>query len=178
MENLKSFVDSWHELVYGKADPRVRDKFMMGTPLPTIGLCAFYLFMIKYAMPKWMEDRKPFKVRPALWLCNFWHLIASAYFFYRAASLGWLIHYNFRCEPLDTSNSETALAIVEVCWSFFLFKFSYMMESVIHVLGKRYELITPYHIVHHSTLPLTVWFIANYSPGGHATFFGLINPGE
>lgn len=177
MFTFEELVVKWQDLFYYQADARIRDKPLMGSPLPCLIICLSYLFVIKWLLPKWMEDRKPFYTRKALWLCNFWHLIASAYFFYRASIVAWL-KYNWRCEPLDTSTSPEAMAVVELCWQFFLFKFSYMMESVIHVLGKRYELVTKYHIVHHFTLPMTVWFITNYLPGGHATFFGWINPGE
>lgn len=43
------------------------------------------------------------------------------------------------------------------------------------MLGKKYVLVSKYHVFHHATLPILIWVVANYMPGGQATFFALVN---
>lgn len=31
------------------------------------------------------------------------------------------------------------------------------------------------HVIHHGIMPLSVWFGVKFTPGGHSTFFGLLN---
>lgn len=62
-----------------------------------------------------------------------------------------------------------------MCYSFLFVKLTYMLETVVFMLGKKYTLVSKYHVTHHSTLPLFVWLGVNYFPGGHATFFVLAN---
>lgn len=178
MFSLENATASWNDLFYAKADPRIRDNLFMGSPLPTLIICLSYLFVVKSVLPNFMENRKPFNTRRVMLANNLWLFLASIYFFYQASTLAWLATYSWRCEPLDTSTSSSSMAIVNLCWRFFLFKFTYMSETFIHLLGKRDDFVTKYHVVHHFTLPMTCWIITNYLPGGHATFFGWLNPGE
>lgn len=62
-----------------------------------------------------------------------------------------------------------------MCYSFLFVKLTYMLETVVFMLGKKYTLVSKYHVTHHSTLPIFVWLGVNYFPGGHATFFVLAN---
>lgn len=63
-----------------------------------------------------------------------------------------------------------------MCYAFLMLKFTYMLETVIFMLGKKDFLVSKYHVTHHSTLPLFVWFGVNYCPGGHGkyTYWGSL----
>ena len=43
------------------------------------------------------------------------------------------------------------------------------------VLRKKFNHISLLHVVHHGILPISVWPGARWVPGGHSTFFGLLN---
>lgn len=43
--------------------------------------------------------------------------------------------------------------IAKACWWFLMFKLTDFLETIILVCGKRYELITRYHIAHHFLMP-------------------------
>jgi hypothetical protein len=55
-------------------------------------------------------------------------------------------------KSLDT-NCSFSLQIARASWCFLIFKLSDFSETSILVLGKRDELITPYHIAHHFLMP-------------------------
>ena len=43
------------------------------------------------------------------------------------------------------------------------------------VARKKFNQVSFLHVVHHGIMPLSVWPGARYVPGGHASFFGLLN---
>ena len=43
------------------------------------------------------------------------------------------------------------------------------------VARKKFSHISLLHVVHHGIMPLSVWPGARWVPGGHASFFGLLN---
>lgn len=65
--------------------------------------------------------------------------------------------------------------VVNHCYAFLIVKLTYMLETVVFVLGKKTVLVSRYHVFHHATLPLLIWLGVNYFPGGHVTFFALVN---
>lgn len=65
--------------------------------------------------------------------------------------------------------------MVELVYALFLIKISYMLETVVFLLGKKNFLASRYHVFHHSTLPLCVWIAVRYYPGYNASFLILIN---
>lgn len=86
--------------------------------------------------------------------------------------------------------------VVDFVYDFLIVKLTYMLETVVFMFGKKYSLVSKYHVFHHATLPLLVWAPANYFPGGkdlnltfvystfvlivkfskgHITFFALVN---
>ena len=43
------------------------------------------------------------------------------------------------------------------------------------VARKKFDNVSLLHVYHHSIMPINVWFGVRFIPGGHGTFFGLIN---
>jgi hypothetical protein len=156
-------------------DPRTEGKIFLDSSVPTIVLCGGYFIMV-IALKWWMTDKKAFDIRLASWFFNVSVFLTSIYFVFKSWQLGWFTTKSWKCEFFDRSNSDHALASIELFYHFFLFKFCYMAETVIFLLGKRDSLISNYHLIHHGTLPLTVWFTARYYPTGHSTFVSIVNP--
>ncbi|KAL7013694.1 hypothetical protein ACKWTF_015532 [Chironomus riparius] len=165
---------SFHEIFYERADPRIRDRLLMGNPLPIVSIYAFYIIFIKYLLPRFMRDRKPIDIEiPGIVLTTV--LFFNSLYFFILASEPWLFVYNWRCEPMDYSYTDLALRAVDASHLFLLSKFFYIFESVLLGLRKKETLTAKYLLVHHSSYPLVIWAITNYFPGGHATFAGFIN---
>lgn len=64
--------------------------------------------------------------------------------------------------------------------NFFLFdsyEFSLLINDLqfFFVLRKKDEHVSLLHVVHHGIMPMSVWFGVRFTPGGHSTFFGLLN---
>nr|KAF7433890.1 hypothetical protein H0235_002081 [Vespula pensylvanica] len=63
-----------------------------------------------------MENRKPFQLTNVLIVYNLLQVIFSAWLFYECLMGGWWGHYSFRCQPVDYSNSPTAIKIGMSGW--------------------------------------------------------------
>jgi hypothetical protein len=49
------------------------------------------------------------------------------------------------------------------------------MDTVFFVLRKKTSQVSTLHVIHHGCMPMSVWFGVKFTPGGHSTFFGLLN---
>jgi len=104
----------YHEIFYERADPRIRDKFLMGNPIPIVLIYTFYIIFIKYLLPRYMRDRKPIDIeKPGIILTIV--LFFNSLYFFVISSEPWLFIYNWRCEPIDWSYSDLALRVRIPC---------------------------------------------------------------
>ncbi|XP_071445056.1 very long chain fatty acid elongase AAEL008004-like [Hetaerina americana] len=172
---VSTIIDGYHDLMDNKSDPRVNDWFLMGSPFPTLALCLTYVYVVKVAGPKFMENRKPFELRNVLIIYNFLQVIFSAWLFYESLVSGWLFHYSFRCQPVDYSYSPLAMRMARGCWWYYFSKFTEFFDTIFFVLRKKNDHVSTLHVIHHGCMPMSVWFGVKFTPGGHSTFFGLLN---
>nr|ACO10630.1 Elongation of very long chain fatty acids protein AAEL008004 [Caligus rogercresseyi] len=174
MEVLRN-LSSEYERVWAKRDTRVDGWFLMDSPLPTLVLCALYIYIVKVAGPRFMEKREPYQIRGFLIIYNLAQVIFSTYLFIEILLAGWLFEYSFKCQPVDYSNNPSAVRMATVAWWYFFSKFTEFFDTFCFVLRKKFTHISLLHVVHHGIMPISVWPGARFVPGGHATFFGLCN---
>lgn len=96
---------------FEQGDARVQDWPLMSSPLPTVGLCVLYVFLVKWIGPSLMQSRTPCNVRRLMMAYNLIMVLLSLYLFVRMGQLGWFGHYNYKCQPVDYSNSYRALEV-------------------------------------------------------------------
>lgn len=179
MEYVQSIVDGYHDLMDNKSDQRVKDWFLMSSPLPTLTICLTYIFIVKVIGPQFMKDRKPFELKQVLIWYNLFQVIFSTWLFYEALTAGWFAEkrnqYSFRCQPVDYSRTPHAMRVARGCWWYYFSKFTEFFDTFFFVLRKKDEQLSKLHIIHHGIMPMSVWFGVKFTPGGHSTFFGLLN---
>lgn len=66
-------------------DQRVKDWFLMSSPLPTLCICLTYVYIVKVLGPKLMENRKPFELKRILIYYNLFQVIFSTWLFYEVS---------------------------------------------------------------------------------------------
>lgn len=168
-------VDGYHDIMDNKSDPRVNDWLLMSSPFPTLLICLTYAYCVKVLGPKFMENRKPYKLKTVLIIYNLAQVIFSSWLFYESLMAGWLTHYSLRCQPVDYSNHPSALRMANGCWWYYISKFTEFLDTIFFVLRKKNDHISTLHVIHHGVMPMSVWFGVKFTPGGHSTFFGLLN---
>ncbi|KAG5675216.1 hypothetical protein PVAND_005140 [Polypedilum vanderplanki] len=172
---LQQTYASWRELLDNKSDPRVADWLFMSSPAPTIVICLCYVYSVKVLLPKFMQDRKPYKLRKTIVVYNLLQAMFSFYLFIEEGRISWLRHYNWRCQSVDFSNDELAMRMVRGCWWYYFSKFTEFFDTFFFVLRKRYDQVSTLHVIHHGIMPFSVWWGVKFMPGGHSTFFAFLN---
>ncbi|KAF2879952.1 hypothetical protein ILUMI_26221 [Ignelater luminosus] len=170
-----TIIDGYHDIMENKSDPRVNDWLLMSSPFPTLFMCLSYAYSVKVIGPKFMENRKPFNLKKVLIVYNLAQVLFSTYLFYESLMGGWLTHYSFRCQPVDYSHNPQALRMVRGCWWYYISKFTEFLDTIFFVLRKKNDHVSTLHVIHHGVMPMSVWFGVKFTPGGHSTFFGLLN---
>jgi len=174
METLRNIVDGYHDLML-KKDPRVDDWFLMSSPFYTLGICAFYIYFVKSLGPRFMRDRKPMDLKAAIIVYNFIQVVASIFLIYKGLVHAWLWKYSLRCQPVDYSDDPDEVAVAHMCWWYFFCKLTEFMDTIFFVLRKKNDQITNLHVIHHTMMPAACWWGVKFAPGGHGTFFGMLN---
>jgi len=172
--SLRNIVDSYNDLM-SKKDPRVDGWFLMSSPFYTLAICASYIYFVKSLGPKLMRDRKPFELRTPIIIYNIVQVVFSIYLVYKGLIHAWIYRYSLTCQPVDYSDDPDELVVVQMCWWYFFCKLTEFLDTIFFVLRKKNDQITNLHVIHHSIMPAAVWWGVKFSPGGHGTFFGMLN---
>ncbi|CAH0388611.1 unnamed protein product [Bemisia tabaci] len=176
MAILLKYIDDFHEVFNKYGDPRTSNWFLMSSPVPTFLVCISYVYLVKVLGPRLMANRKPMQLRKLLIAYNLFQVVFSSWLFYELAASGWLTgDYNLRCQPVDYSDSPRTLRMVRVCWWYYFSKFTEFFDTIFFVLRKKTRHVSLLHVIHHGVMPMSVWFGVKFTPGGHSTFFGLLN---
>lgn len=88
---------------------------------------------------------------------------------------GWWGEYSFRCQPVDHGTTGRAMRMVHACWWYYFSKFTEFFDTFFFVMRKKTSQVSTLHVIHHGCMPMSVWFGVKFTPGGHSTFFGLLN---
>ncbi|XP_034946113.1 elongation of very long chain fatty acids protein AAEL008004-like isoform X2 [Chelonus insularis] len=175
MSIVMQYVDKFHEILDKNADQRTTNWFLMHSPFPTLFICLTYVYIVKVLGPKWMENRKPFQLKKVLIVYNLFQVLFSTWMFRESLLGGWWGHYSLRCQPVDYSDNPMAIRMVHASWWYYFSKFTEFFDTIFFVLRKKNNHVSTLHVIHHGCMPMSVWFGVKFTPGGHSTFFGLLN---
>ncbi|EDS39964.1 elongase [Culex quinquefasciatus] len=56
-----------------------------------------------------------------------------------------------------------------------MFQWGDICRTFFFVMRKKTSQVSTLHVIHHGCMPMSVWFGVKFTPGGHSTFFGLLN---
>ncbi|SPP80763.1 elongation of very long chain fatty acids protein AAEL008004 [Drosophila guanche] len=168
-----SRTDYWNFLFIELADPRTNDWFLIKSPLPLLAILGLYLFFVLGWGPKFMRDRKPFKLERTLLVYNFFQVALSVWMVYEGVVI-WRT-YSWRCQPVDWSRTPKAYREARVVYVYYMAKITELLDTIFFVLRKNDRQVTFLHVYHHTVMPMISWGTSKYYPGGHGTFIGMIN---
>ena len=158
-----------------KGDPRLAHLPFMGGPIPILSVVCVYVYLVKYAGPRFMANREPFEIKSLILTYNFLMVLLSTYLFIRGGVYGWFGDYSFKCEPLDYTNSRNGVGMAYTAYIYFLSKIVELSDTVFFVLRKKFDHISSLHVTHHATLAWTMYWGVKYYPTGHGSFGPFFN---
>ncbi|TST47717.1 Elongation of very long chain fatty acids protein 1 [Bagarius yarrelli] len=147
----------FYDYLLKRTDARVRDYPLMQSPIQMTLILLSYVFLVLYAGPRYMANRKPYHLKIPMVIYNFSMVFFNAYIVYEFMMSGWATTFTWRCDLIDISTSPQTLRI------FF-------------ILRKKYSQVTFLHIFHHSALPWSWWWGITLAPaGGMGCFHAMVN---
>ncbi|XP_014478533.1 PREDICTED: elongation of very long chain fatty acids protein AAEL008004-like [Dinoponera quadriceps] len=157
------------------ADPRTKDLFLIGNLWCVPFMNIFYLFFANKVGLKFMEKRQPYEINRIIQIYNVLQIIINLYLFFMVSYAMWLINFNFRCEPIDYSNTPNNILICRLTWYYFLLKIVDWLDTIFFILKKKQNNVSFLHLYHHSAVVLGTWIGVKYVPGGQAILLGILN---
>ena len=174
-------------------DPRVDDWFLMSSIWPTTIICILYVYVVKVSLsivrhrcpmkpqvagPKFMENREPYNIKWIMIIYNFCQTLFSFWMFAESWAFFVTGDYSWHCEPVDYSDNKDAMRVLSLGWWYFFSKFIDLLDTVFFIMRKKYNQVSPLHVIHHSTLPWLSWWGPRFVGGGQAGFGPFLNSGN
>lgn len=135
----------------------------MGSPAPLVLTFVFYLFFVLSVGPRFMQDRKAYKLSGFIRSYNVFQVIACMFFVEWSVNRGTTYKSTWRC----TENQIDPRLVMELCehtWYFMILRMIELVETVIFVLRKKQNQVSALHIYHHMSTIVLLWIFLKYSP--------------
>lgn len=175
MAFLLDDVTDFYNKTMESGDDRVADWPLMNSPWPTLAICLSYVYVVKSLGPAIMKDRAPLQLRWLMVAYNFFMVLVSLAIFLMLGFYGWFSKYDWKCQPVDYSNSPDAVVMVHLAWWYYISKYIEFCDTIFFVARKKFGHVSTLHVIHHGVMPLSVWWGVKFTPGGHSTFFAFLN---
>ncbi|XP_028167211.1 elongation of very long chain fatty acids protein 7-like [Ostrinia furnacalis] len=156
---------AYNIVFYERADPRVKDWFLMTSPWPVASIIATYLVFIKVILPRFMRNRRAYELRTIIKWYNVVQIVANAIVTWGIMTSGWTTTYHFGCMLPDYSMKPEPLRMLRFLWWTIILKLLELWETVFFVLRKRERQVSFLHVYHHCSTLVIVWSAAKYVGG-------------
>lgn len=158
-------------------DPRVKSYPLLGGgPWPIIALCLVYLYIVKRLGPSLMQDRKPFDLKNPIRVYNAFMVLVNIYGIVQACRL---LNYGldiWGCRPIDHSATDKkSMDLIKLGYIFILSRLIEFFDTICFVLRKKNNQVSAFHVFHHFSVPIAVWFFLKFAPGGNSAIFPFLN---
>lgn len=103
----------WSRYVFVElADPRTNHWPLIQNPLPVLIIVILYCYFVLSWGPKFMANRKPFKIQKLMIVYNAIQVVISLALVYPGIYYCYVFGtYSWKCEPVDTSRSPTSMRV-------------------------------------------------------------------
>jgi len=158
-------------------DPRVKSYPLLGGgPWPVIGICLTYLYIVKVLGPRIMADRKAFDLKNPIRVYNLFMVLLNLYGVIQACRL---LNYGldiWGCRPINYSSTDRkSLDVIKIGYIFWISRFIEFFDTICFTLRKKYNQVSTFHVFHHFSVPIAVWFFLKFAPGGNSAIFPFLN---
>ena len=129
---------------------------------------AVYLWIVFFAGPKFMKNRRPYKVTNIIRVYNIFQIIVCSIFVIRSIQLGFDHRFIWRCESFDWLTTEELAEIKAGTWLFMLLRMFEFIETIFFILRKKENQASFLHVYHHITVIALMWVYLTCDTGESA----------
>lgn len=183
-----SITSQWNAFV-GTVEPYVESLFEGVEPhpntaqLPLMDLNSLLMFEAGYFLmllvltPIMKNMEKPFKLKTFKLIHNFFLWALSGYMCVETIRQAILGNYSLFGNDLEKGHEPHAKGMAHVIWVFYVSKYVEFVDTLVMLLGAKFNQVSFLHCYHHSTIAAIWWAIARWAPGGDAYFSVILNSG-
>ncbi|KAB7507182.1 Elongation of very long chain fatty acids protein 4, partial [Armadillidium nasatum] len=156
------------------SDKRVKNWFLMSSPIPTVIITLSYLMLVKYG-PRLMENYKPLELRKTLIVYNLGMMMLNLFIGLELARASYVLGYSWYCQPVDYSYNYYEMKIASGLWWYYMSKLIEFTDTLFFILRKKNNQLTFLHVYHHSTMFFLWWIGVKYVAGGSSFLAAMMN---
>lgn len=131
--------------------------FYVGGTVILLIIFAVYLWFVFFAGPKFMKDRRPYKVTNIIRAYNIFQVVVCSIFVTRSIQLGFDHRFIWKCESFDWLTKEELLELKVGTWLFMLLRMFEFIETFFFILRKKENQASFLHVYHHITVIALMW---------------------
>ncbi|KAM7303562.1 elongation of very long chain fatty acids protein AAEL008004-like [Ixodes scapularis] len=127
-----------------------------------------YLYIVKVWGPRWMAQRKPYKLKSVITAYNLFQVIVNGFFFVQYARHSYVGGgYNVLCQGVSYSRDSNSMVILNLSWWYIFVRIADFMDTFFFVATKKFSHITFLHVIHHFLVVLNGWLWLTLGSDGH-----------
>ncbi|KAH9374272.1 hypothetical protein HPB48_005592 [Haemaphysalis longicornis] len=166
-QRIAAPIMDWYKYVNSFRDPRTEGWTLAADAKFVFPLLFCYIYVVKVGGPRWMMNRKPFDLKPAIMVYNLSMVIANVFFFYQYTRHSYLGGgYNVFCQGVSYSRDENAMTILNLTWWYLLVRIADFFDTLFFVARKKFSHITVLHVLHHFLVVLSGWLWITFGCDG------------
>ncbi|CAD7014283.1 unnamed protein product [Ceratitis capitata] len=160
---------------YSRTSHELKEWFGLQSPHFIFAVIIAYLILIYKIVPSYMKNRAAYQLKTYIVLYNTAQVLSCLYIINEIFHItSTKIFYFWECSMFD-SNTYAEYLFNRVTYFTFWLKISELSETVVFVLRKKQNQVSPLHVFHHcSTITLVYVLLVNYR-GGSALYPLLLN---
>ncbi|KAL6265318.1 hypothetical protein P5V15_002098 [Pogonomyrmex californicus] len=157
-------MESIHHKSEQMADAQVMQWPLVPSSVPVISISIVYLYIIYFAGPRFMKDRKPYSLKTFIQCYNIFQVIANFWLVYNTVIFGKPFSAIWRfCDTFDEiCGRDGTEKQLEILWWALLLKIADLIETIVFVLRKKSQQVSFLHTYHHVSTVIYVWSLLRY----------------
>ncbi|XP_013112000.2 elongation of very long chain fatty acids protein 7-like isoform X1 [Stomoxys calcitrans] len=160
-----------------RLDKRVSTHPVWGSPWCMIIGVILYLLVVKKWGPRFMANRKPYKIENIMMAYNCIQIIINLYIFCVSLRYSFLrSDFSWTCEPYNPNDMRPETLKLGHAGRLYLFtKYLDLLDTIFFLMRKKYNQITFLHLYHHSLVLVMVHVYCSKYFASHLTSTGVLN---
>lgn len=153
--------------------------------LPVTSIVALYLVFVLQVGPRFMKNRKPYDLKHVMKIYNYINIIVNLVMCTACMYFSRGMYEFWGCQPSTAPDwlrlmgktrgvVVVTLLLINLIYSvknthsagelYLTLKVFDLADTVFFVLRKKWQQVTPLHVIHHSIMPFTAWTALKFAP--------------
>ncbi|KAI1286095.1 Elongation of very long chain fatty acids protein 4 [Halotydeus destructor] len=152
------------------------NEHLPGAPWKVLAIISVYLAFVLVIGPWWMKNRKPYEIDGIMRIYNVVNVVLNVAIFLIAFIS---TNYSVKCwkciDPYDKTDETPYWAVITGSFGYFYLKTFDLLDTVFFIIRKKNNQVTPLHVIHHASMPLTVYLGIKIAPMSPTIMIGILN---